>query len=257
MRRERAIVVIDQEKCDGCGLCIPSCAEGALRIVDGKVRLVGDVYCDGVGNCLGECPRGALSIEVREADEFDVSVMSHAADRALAPPAGKPPLQGCPGAAARALAGRSGPRTPQPANSDAPAELELRNWPVQLALVPTQAPYFRGAKLLFAADCVPFAFASFHEHFLAGRRLAIGCPKLDGDANWLAKIEAILASNDIASVEVLHMEVPCCHGLVRAVTRALEATGKAIPATAVEITLDGEAREPVALARMPAGQLTS
>jgi len=246
---KRKIIRIDEEKCDGCGLCVPACAEGAIQVIDGKARLVSDVYCDGFGDCLGECPQGAITIVDREAEAFDEqAVKRHLADQAekrvfgdrhtAAEP--EPPPSGCPGMLARMF---QRPLAAHPPASDAPdahAPSRLVNWPIQLNLVPVIAPYFQGARLLIAADCVPCAFADFHERFLAGKTLLIGCPKLDNVGHYREKMAQILRGNDIQSVEVLHMEVPCCFGLVQAVRLALRDSGKEIPLAITRIGLRGE-----------------
>ena len=241
MPTRRNIVRIDEEKCNGCGQCATACAEGAIAIVEGKARLVSETYCDGLGACLGECPQGAISIEEREAAEFDAAaVEKHLGDtRAQAEPATL--LCGCPGTGARTL------ETHVPA-MDEPAEAapsQLGNWPVQLHLVPVKAPYLQGARLLIAADCVPFAFADFHRHFLAGRILLVGCPKLDDAAFYRDKLAEILRENDIGSVEVAFMEVPCCFGLVQAVRSAVQESGKPIPVSLTKVSIRGAVLAPV------------
>ena len=233
----RKIVKIDEEKCNGCGLCIPACAEGALRIVDGKAKIVKDIYCDGLGACLGHCPQDAISIEEREANPFDEA----AAIENLKAKAGerKPlphPQGGCPSAAAFSI--ERGPEdAPRPHTG---AASELGQWPVQLALVPPVAPFWDGADLLIAADCVPFAYADFHGDLLRGKALIIACPKLDETGPYLVKLRTILAENDVRSITVAHMEVPCCFGLMRLVREALSASGKDIPLHEVEISIKGE-----------------
>lgn len=234
-RAVRRIVRIDEEKCDGCGLCVPSCAEGAIKIIDGKARLVADGLCDGLGNCLGECPRDAISIEEREADAFDEALVRETTSHTPPQPA-RPPLGGCPG---------SMMRTRRPVATVAEAgsgrsESQLTNWPVQLMLLSPAAPYLRGAKLLISADCVPFAFADFHRRLLPGRVVAVGCPKLDDVGYYQEKLAEILARNEVESVEVAFMEVPCCHRLVQMVGSAMEAAGCAAPLRLVRIGIDGE-----------------
>ncbi|MBK9118714.1 MAG: 4Fe-4S binding protein [Phycisphaerales bacterium] len=245
----RAIVHIDEEKCDGCGLCIPSCHEGALRIIDGKARLVSDKLCDGLGACLGHCPRGAITIEERTAAEFDE--MAVAAARTRLPVAGTDMpasprssvgTQGCPGSRLRTF-GSVPPTQSNSADeavrqSDA-ARSELTHWPVQLGLLPPQAPVLRRARLLIAADCVPVASAAFHSRLLRGRAVLIGCPKFDDLNAYVEKLTAILALNDLQEVVVARMEVPCCIGLVSAVLAARRQAAVTTPVTEVVIGVDG------------------
>ncbi len=253
----RKIVKIDEEKCNGCGLCVPSCAEGAIQVIGGKARLVSETYCDGLGACLGECPQGALTVEEREAGDFDPAEVEkhlgrpapHAAphacpgsnvqvlrrpDPAAAPHAAP---HACPGSMARTLQQSEGASTPA-ADAEAMPSL-LANWPVQLALAPIRAPYFDGARLCIAADCVPFAFADFHRRFLSGRTLVIGCPKLDDAGLYRQKLAQIFSQNDIQSVDVVYMEVPCCYGLVHLVRLALADSGKDIPLTLTKVGIRG------------------
>jgi Pyruvate/2-oxoacid:ferredoxin oxidoreductase delta subunit len=234
---KRKIVRIDKSKCTGCGQCATACAEGAIKIVDGKARLISERYCDGLGACLGECPEGAISIEEREADEFDLK----AAEAALAAPvANEPAPHACPGTAMRQLK----PHGVTATEGAAPeAESELRHWPVQLKLVAPGAPFLKDADLLLAADCVPFAMADFHSTFLRGRSVVIGCPKLDDPAPYLEKLTEIFKRSGIRSVTVLHMEVPCCFGLKRIAEAALEAAGDRIPMRDVTVSLEGKVVE--------------
>ncbi len=266
--RRRKIVEIDEDLCDGCGLCVDACHEGAIQLVDGKARLVSDILCDGFGDCLGECPQDAITITEREAEPYSQeAVDTHlsrqgagAATRAEAnsEPTNKgalPVMGGCPGAASQQLQpaevgapapGSSSDREPpRAAGGPAARPSALRNWPVQLHLAPVQAPYFEGAKLLIAADCVPFAHADFHEGLLAGRTLLVGCPKLDDTSAYLEKLAAIFRFNSLSSVEIAYMEVPCCRGLVMLVQQALEAAGKAesLRPTLTRIGIRGEVLE--------------
>ncbi|MHB1004053.1 MAG: ATP-binding protein [Chloroflexota bacterium] len=252
---KRLVINIDEEKCDGCGACVPSCAEGALRIIDGKARLVSDVLCDGLGACLGECPQGALKVEEREAPAFDeqaVHVHLAASGRTTVPhtvpvrpqivqtPAEHAHMGGCPGSRSMSLPRTAVPRAEQPAIPTAAQASELVHWPVQMMLLPVRAPYFQGADLLLCADCVPFAYPNFHRDLLRGHVLAVGCPKLD-DANfYVEKLGAILRDNDVKSVTVAHMEVPCCFGLTRVVREALALSGKSLPVRDVTVGVDGE-----------------
>ena len=240
---KRKIIKIDREKCDGCGLCVPACHEGAIEIIDGKATLVKDSYCDGLGDCLGECPQGAISFETREADPYDKAAVKARLEqrRTGSPDAGEaaksPKLGGgCPGLAAFSFDDNSGDEQDENSNNPAPrpgenhkAASELRQWPVQLKLVPVQAPYWDQADLLVAADCVPTAYADFHAHLLRDRRLVIACPKLDDTAGYTEKLAEILAGNDIRSVTVAIMEFPCCGGLDRMVRQAVTLSGRDIP----------------------------
>lgn len=254
---KRQVIKIDEELCNGCGVCVPSCAEGAIQIINGKARLVSDKYCDGLGACLGECPMGALSFEEREAEEFDETAVSgHLKNIGRAPTANhihKAPEQpagqacnhtgGCP--SARTLDFRTEEETEKSGNGDAPKlRSELRQWPVKIRLVNPTAPYFESADLLIAADCAPFAYASLHPDFLKGKALVIGCPKFDDIEMYLEKLSAIISQNDIKSVTVLHMEVPCCFGLVGVARQAVAASGKNVPVQAKVVTLRGEVEDP-------------
>ncbi|UFS72041.1 4Fe-4S binding protein [Geomonas sp. RF6] len=243
----RKIVKIDKEKCDGCGLCVPSCAEGAIRIVDGKAELAADNLCDGLGACLGDCPQDAITIIEREADEFDEeAVHQHLAGNAhaAAPEAHAPHKShaeahhgGCPGSRAMSLK----PAAPAPdAGEGAPQPSQLGQWPVQLHLVPPTAPYFQNADLLIAADCVPFAYADFHRDLLAGKAVVIGCPKLDDNDFYTKKLTELFRVSSIKSITVVRMEVPCCGGIVAAARQALAACGKEIPFKEVRVSINGE-----------------
>ncbi|NQT21109.1 MAG: 4Fe-4S binding protein [Planctomycetes bacterium] len=231
----RKIVNIDEDKCDGCGLCVPSCAEGAIQIIDGKARLVSDVYCDGLGACLGDCPNDAITIEEREAPSFDEAAAQEHVKRHQAENEHELPC-GCPGSAAGTIERKQAPAA-QPA---APAQSQLSHWPVQLKLVPPTAPYFQEADLLLVADCVPFALADFHTQFLRGKPIVIGCPKLDDASFYVEKLAGILRESSVKSLTVVHMEVPCCHGLTRIAGAAIDASGAAIPFTDVTISISGE-----------------
>lgn len=238
---QRKIVQIDESKCNGCGLCVPSCAEGAIQIINGKARLVSEVYCDGLGACLGHCPEDAITIIEREAADFDeAAVADHLKKPATAvlPHARPLPMagHGCPGSAARQLPVRQ----PTPAVEAAEQPSRLTNWPVQLHLVPPQAAYLRNADLLFAADCVPFAYADFHRRFLNGQPLLIGCPKLDDGQFYVEKLAEIIKVAKIKSINVVHMEVPCCTGLLRIAEAAIAASGPSVPLRHVVVSLDGK-----------------
>ncbi len=233
----RKMVSIDEEKCNGCGLCITACHEGALQLVNGKAKLVSDSYCDGLGACLPDCPTGAISIIEREAVPFDEeAVKMHLAARGAQPNPPQPPC-GCPGSSARVIAKDAGHGRVELKE----ARSELRQWPCQLKLVPANASYFDGAQLLIAADCTAFAYANLHG-FMRNKVTLIGCPKLDA-VNYAEKLAEILKLHDIKSITVLRMEVPCCGGLVTAVKEALAASGKIIPWRVVIIGTDGSIRE--------------
>lgn len=263
---KRNIIEIDEAKCNGCGVCIPNCPEGALQIIDNKARLVSDLFCDGLGACIGHCPQGAIKVIEREAEPYDerkvmANIVKHGLNTIKAhlkhlkdhgandylkeaiaylkennidnpleeePTKEKPALPcGCPGSMMRDMRDKHASGAPK---LDGPEqESELRQWPVQLTLVPPNAPYFNGADLLIAADCVPFAYASFHEKLLKGKTLVVGCPKLDDIESYKNKILQILKTNDIKSITVAIMEVPCCRGMLNAVEQALSECGKDIP----------------------------
>lgn len=253
----RKIVKIDEDLCDGCGLCVPSCAEGAIRIVDSKARLVSEVYCDGLGACLGECPRNAITVEERPAEEFDAAAVEehlkelgreggarrheHEEMPAASHGAGGHNFS-CPGARTMDLRSRDDEEcVDAEATFEGKLKSALGQWPVKLYLVNPNAPYFDDAALLVAADCTPLAYAAFHPDFLRGKAVVIGCPKFDDVALYRDKLTAIIRDNDIRKVTVLHMEVPCCFGLVQAAKEALEASGKNIPFEDVTVTIRGEA----------------
>ncbi|UCG14709.1 MAG: 4Fe-4S binding protein [Deltaproteobacteria bacterium] len=239
----RDIVEIDEEKCDGCGDCVIACAEGALEIRDGKARIIREIYCDGLGACIGECPQGALTIVSREADAFDEEAMEEHL-KTLRGEQTEETVTGiqtaCPGAKLVHFQQPSSEMEPDPKDTPASA---LSNWPVQLHLLSETAPFFKESDLLIAADCVPFAMGGFHQRLLRGKILAVGCPKLDDTAAYVSKLSSIFAKNDVRSVTIGYMEVPCCAGLVHVVHKALEASGKAIPVTTVKVGVRGEINE--------------
>lgn len=251
----RKIITIDEDKCDGCGECVPACPEGAIAIIDGKAKLVSEIYCDGLGACLGDCPQGAITMEEREAEAFDEEAVRRRIEDQKPSPvvaspqpgaAPVPPGGGCPGAAARAITREQPAGRPYESPGGAPPVSTLGNWPVQLHLVPVQAPYLRGARLLIAADCVPFAFADFHRRLLAGRTLLIACPKLDDVEAYRQKLGALFLENEIESVDVAYMEVPCCFGLVHVVRTALEEleeSGRNIPLNLIKVGIKGDVLE--------------
>jgi len=275
---KRKIIRIEEEKCNGCGQCIPNCPEGALRIIDGKARLVSDLFCDGLGACIGHCPQGAITTEEREAAPYDErkvmeniarqgknviaahlehlkshgegrylkEAMDYLKEKGMEVPS--PEMPGhrahhgtCPGSAVMDLrkkseaGGRSGPKARRNGGVSC-----LRQWPVQIMLVPVNAPFFNGADLLVVADCVPFAYADFHEDILRGKILLVGCPKLDDAHLYEEKLTEILKQNDVRSVTSVHMEVPCCFGLVQLLKSAVDASGKKVPFEDITIGIHGE-----------------
>jgi len=263
---QRQIITIDEDLCTGCGECIPNCPEGALQIIDGKARLISDLFCDGLGACIGHCPEGAITTETREAHAYDESkvmenivrqgpnvisahlahLKDHAQDEyfreALAylvendveiPPKFLEPSCRC---------GELEPPKSQFAGCPAGRPSRLRQWPVQIMLVPPQAPFLEGADVLVAADCVPFAYADFHETLLKGKVLLVGCPKLDDAELYREKLTEMFRRNDVRSVTVAHMEVPCCFGMVKLVESAIGNSGKSIPLETRMIGVKGEER---------------
>lgn len=236
----RNIVVIDEEKCNGCGQCVISCAEGALKIVNGKAKLISNKYCDGLGACIGECPQGALTVEKREVEEFDEEAVTEHLKREKLAPAVHPEHsthQACPSVQVmdfeRNLVKEETGKTPDKIES------ELTQWPVQLALVPANAPFFENADLLIVADCVPFAYPNFHNDFLRGKKLVVGCPKLDDTEFYKEKLTELFRRSNIRSITVVNMEVPCCFGLYRLVKEALASAGKNIPLRQETISIRG------------------
>ena len=251
----RKMVLIDEDKCNGCGICIPSCAEGALQIIDGKAKLIDEKFCDGLGACLGECPMDAISVVDQLADEFDEALVEeylaeqkahhHAEEDTLA--CGCPSSTvtqfedlgavpgGCPGSRMAAFGAATTAAAP-----GARQVSTLAHWPVQMTLVPPTAPFLQGTDLALTADCVPFTYANFHEDFIKDHSLIIACPKLDDAQAHLEKLTAILTASDIKSLSVIHMEVPCCSGLVHMARQAIAASGKDIPLREVTIGIRGE-----------------
>ncbi|MDD5130041.1 MAG: 4Fe-4S binding protein [Candidatus Omnitrophica bacterium] len=271
---ERKIITIDENKCNGCGLCIPNCPEGAIQIIDQKARLVSDLFCDGLGACIGHCPQGAITIEEREAVAYDENkvianivkqgpnvikahlrhlqehgelvylkqAMDFLKKNNINIVLGRAGSHGsgatvCPGSKSFEL--KKLPSTKH-AGITQHQESELVQWPVQLLLVPTHAPYFSGAHLLISADCVPFTYANFHRDLLKGKMLVIGCPKLDDLSLYQQKLEQIFSNNEIKSVTYAHMEVPCCLGLLPIIKAALKSSGKEVPFEDVTVTIKGE-----------------
>jgi Pyruvate/2-oxoacid:ferredoxin oxidoreductase delta subunit len=236
----RKIVQIDEEKCNGCGLCVPNCAEGALQIIEGKARLVSDKFCDGLGACLGHCPQDAITVSEREAEDFDEQAVElYLHKKPEIHPQPEPLFSGCPSSRPVQI------EIPEAAMGSDPGKRPfstLSQWPVQLKLVPVQAPYFQDADLLVAADCVAFVYPDFHQDFLKGKAIVIGCPKLDDIQAYKEKLTEIFRANSIKSVTVPHMEVPCCFGLVKAVEDALAISGKKIPLKKVKIGIRGDVK---------------
>lgn len=224
----RKIIQIDHRKCNGCGACAAACHEGAIAMVDGKAQLMRDDYCDGLGDCLPACPTGAISFVVREAAAYDeAAVLAAKAKKEEKLPCG------CPGTAAKAIH-----RQQEPAGICAAPASQLRQWPVQIKLAPVNAPWFDGADVLVAADCTAYAYGNFHQEFIRGRVTLVGCPKLD-NVDYSEKLTEILRNNAIRTITVVRMEVPCCGGMVNAVKKALQVSGKPIPCNVVTISTDG------------------
>lgn len=245
----RKMIKIDEEKCTGCGLCVPGCEEGALQIIDGKARLVSDVYCDGLGACLGECPEGALSVEEREAEDFDPrAVVELLTEQGRTVPEHMPdpaslridkkarPGGGCPGAALKTM-------TPcQQANvpvSEASAVSNLSHWPVQLRLVPPTAPFLKDADLLLTADCVAVSLPDYHARYVRDKVVVMGCPKFDDAQDYVERLAAIIARNDLKTITVMEMEVPCCSSMSVILERAMAKAGRSVATTRMIIARDG------------------
>jgi len=249
---KRKIITIDEVLCDGCGNCVSGCSEGALQLIDGKAKLVKEDFCDGFGDCIGECPTGALKIEEKESKPFDIEATKEyllktagreavrrmeEAQKKHEPHEHKSLPCGCPGSLARTI------DRVAPAETLCSIEKEnprLGNWPVQIHLLPLKAPYYQGADLLVAADCCAYAYDGFHNKFIKGRTVAIGCPKLDNAGAYKEKLAAILKDNDIKAVSIAYMEVPCCAGLVKLVEEAVNESGKHIPVEKTKIGIKGQ-----------------
>ncbi|MBU0483723.1 MAG: 4Fe-4S ferredoxin [Proteobacteria bacterium] len=247
MKVKRKVIEIDQELCNGCGECVPSCAEGSLVIVDGKAKMIADKYCDGLGACLGHCPTGALRIIEREADEFDEAaveeLLAGKKKAPASPPPITPPVGGCPGGMLKTFA----PMTPcqaanQPvSNGDlASTSSALSHWPVQIRLVPPTAPFLKNADLLVAADCTPLAYPNFHRDFLSGRVVMLGCPKFDDVDSYVQKFAEIFTKASIKSVLIVIMEVPCCANMRAIIREALKVSGQDIKVEEAVISARGE-----------------
>ncbi len=276
---KRNIINIDDKKCNGCGLCIPNCPEGAIQIIDNKARLISDLFCDGLGACIGHCPQGAIMIEEREAMPYDekkvmaniakhgrntiAAHLKHLKDhneagflreamKFLGENSIKIPAEAIAPHASHVFSGCPGSRVIDITNTEKPCDdnasnvkiaSELKAWPIQIMLVPVNAPYFNDADLLIAADCVPFAYPNFHRDLLKGKILLVGCPKLDDTAVYKDKISRIIKDNGVKSVTYAHMEVPCCYGLINIIKEAIERSKKAIPFKDITITIRGEKQE--------------
>ncbi|HTY45408.1 MAG TPA: 4Fe-4S binding protein [Patescibacteria group bacterium] len=265
----RKIIRIDEDKCNGCGLCIPNCPEGAIQIIDAKARLISDLFCDGLGACLGHCPQGAIAIEEREAEPYDekkvmanivrqgknvikahlehlkghgeqrylAQALEYLKEQKIVDPLQEAAHSGCPGSRMMDLRHAQKPRVLAAAAAPVSA---LRQWPIQIMLVPPHAPYFNDADLLIAADCVSFAYADFHGDLLKGKILLVGCPKLDNMEIYREKLSQIFKDNTIRSVTYAHMEVPCCSGFIPAIESALERSGKKLSFKKITISIQGE-----------------
>ena len=233
---KRRIIEIDREKCNGCGACAAACHEGAIAMVDGKAKLMRDDYCDGLGDCLPACPTGAIAFVEREAAAYDEKAVLENRQRKMRKEGMTLPC-GCPGTQSKTIQ-RAECAGEEPSYMNTKPVSRLSQWPVQIKLVPVNAPYFDGAKLLIAADCTAYACAAFHEEFIRGRITLVGCPKLDG-VDYSEKLTEIIRNNDIKRVTVVRMEVPCCGGLENAAKTALQNSGKFIPWQVVTISTDG------------------
>ena len=233
----RKIVKIDEEKCDGCGVCVPGCAEGALQVIDGKVRLVSEIYCDGLGACLGECPQGAITIEERAAEEFDEEATERYLEQKKDTTEELLPC-GCSSATVTQFERQE---TTEVVPGEAIAQPSmLSQWPVQLTLVPPTAPFLQGTDLVLAADCVPFAYAGFHQEFLRDHSLLVACPKLDDFDAHLEKLTDVLRHSQLKSLTVVHMEVPCCFGIVQMAKQAIQLSGKDVSFNEVTVGVRGD-----------------
>jgi NAD-dependent dihydropyrimidine dehydrogenase PreA subunit len=240
MKAVRKIIEIDEERCDGCGLCVLSCAEGAIQIIDGKARLVSESYCDGLGACLGECPQGALRIIERESEEFDPEAVEHYLKELEKQKPGQAPAAphgGCPSAQIRTFQVACDDAGAQRTGESSPSALS--HWPVQIRLVPPNAPFLKSADLLVAADCVPVAYPDFHRDFLAGKVVVIGCPKFDDPTEYVQKFAEIFKTADVKRVTVVDMEVPCCSALGMIVRKGLEVAGKNVPLEQITVSTRG------------------
>ena len=240
----RKMIRIDEEKCNGCGVCATACHEGAIEMIDGKAKLVRENFCDGFGDCLPGCPTGAITFEEREAPAYDEEAVNRAKREKDESLEKSMPHSGCPGSMMRRMNRGKKSESPTPQNVTSPTGMEsqLMNWPVQIKLAPIQAPYFEDAKLLIAADCAAYAYANFHAEFIRDKVTIIGCPKLDS-VDYSEKLTEIIRCNDIRSITIVRMEVPCCGGIEMAAKKALQASGKFLPWQVVTISIDGKILE--------------
>lgn len=244
----RKIVKIGEERCDGCGLCIPQCAEGAIQIIDGKARLVQEKFSDGLGACLGHCPQDAITIEEKKAEDFDEHAVHEYLVRLGKAPEGHSPSEtrdhsaGCPSARVLHLK-KEGKPLFEDSHQRGKTPSMVGQWPIQLKLVSPTAPFFQEANILIVADCVPFAYADFYRDFLREKAVVVGCPKLDDPGFYVEKLSRILSDSSVKSITVAHMEVPCCFGLNTIVQEALKKSGKSIPVEEITITIDWEKKE--------------
>lgn len=250
MKVTRKIIEIDEERCDGCGLCVPACAEGAIQIIDGKAKLVADKYCDGLGACLGECPNDALRTIEREAEEFDEeAVEEYLKSQDEGEKAAEPTLPcGCPSAQVQSFISQLASQGTSEKTSQPTIGSALSHWPVQIRLVPPTAPFLKGADLLVAADCAPFAYPNFHQDFIKGKVVMVGCPKFDEVKAYIHKFAEIFATADIKSITVVVIEVPCCQGLPMVVQKGMTLAGKKIPMEQVILSTRGEVLKKESLA---------
>ena len=242
----RKIIHINEEKCNGCGLCANACHEGAIEMVDGKAKLVRENFCDGFGNCLPGCPTGAISFEEREAPAYDEAAVQESKRKQeilkkVSQMPHHPAKCGCPGSRFETISREEAPQTAAPAAYGKPVS-RLNQWPCQIKLLPTKAPFYDGAKLLIAADCTAYDYANLHEDFMKGKITLIGCPKLDA-VDYSEKLTQIIRDNDVRSVTIVRMEVPCCGGLQRAAETAIQNSGKFLPWQVVTISRDGRILE--------------
>jgi ferredoxin len=244
-RVTRKIIEIDEERCDGCGLCVPSCAEGAIQVIDGKARLIADKFCDGLGACLGECPQDALQVIEREADEFDEeAVEQHLKAAEQTEPATEESMAcGCPSSQVRSFEAEKACPMSAPTVAAGPGESALSHWPIQIRLVPPTAPFLKGADLLVLADCVGVAYPGLHGDLMAGKAVMMGCPKLDDGEAYIEKFAEVFKTANPRSITIAMMEVPCCSGLANIVKEALKASGASIPLEEVIYSVRGERLE--------------
>lgn len=234
----RKIVKIDEEKCNGCGLCVPACAEGAINIIDGKAKLISEKYCDGLGACLGECPQGAINIEERESEEFDEEAVSQHLQNRESTSDTLP--CGCASANVAQFETGTDINDHDQVTTETTPRSMLSHWPVQLTLVPPSAPFLQDADLVLAADCVPFAYAGFHRDFIKGHALMVACPKLDDFQAHQRKLTEILCQSSVKSITVVHMEVPCCSGLIQMARQSIKDCGRDIPLREVTVGIRGD-----------------